>query len=197
MTPPCAPGSPQHRHPSQWRAIRTASWRIPPASRPCPPASSSIAPARRDSATTGFCWPIAPQSGAAFWPSSTSVELAVERAPGLRRSSIAMVVGCVVNEQAMLRLLQPASKEHTRYGVIVATFEQPAWLDLCLRAWNRQVASPSQILVADDRRGPETATVIPRQGAVPVRPDRPGNRLGKCAAVNRAVERAPQLSFEY
>jgi glycosyltransferase involved in cell wall biosynthesis len=97
----------------------------------------------------------------------------------------------------MLRLLQPASKEHTGCAVIVATFDQPAWLDLCLQAWNRQVAAPSQILVADDGSGPETAAVIARQGAVHVRRERRDNRFGKCAAVNRAVERARELGFEY
>jgi glycosyltransferase involved in cell wall biosynthesis len=97
----------------------------------------------------------------------------------------------------MLRLLQASSRKPTRCAVIVATFEQPAWLDLCLRAWSRQVESPCQILVADDGSGPETAAVIARRGAVHVRRERRGNRFGKCATVNRAVERARELGFEY
>jgi glycosyltransferase involved in cell wall biosynthesis len=97
----------------------------------------------------------------------------------------------------MFRLLQPASGKPTRCAVIVATFEQPAWLDLCLRAWSRQVESPCQILVADDGSGPETAAVIARRGALHVRRERRDNRFGKCATVNRAVERARELGFEY
>ncbi|HXN84324.1 MAG TPA: glycosyltransferase [Myxococcales bacterium] len=97
----------------------------------------------------------------------------------------------------MLRLLRHPSTERARLAVIVATFEQPAWLDLCLRAWSRQVASPSQILVADDGSGPETGAVIARRGAVHVRRERRDNRFGKCAAVNGAVERARELGFEY
>jgi glycosyltransferase involved in cell wall biosynthesis len=97
----------------------------------------------------------------------------------------------------MLRLLQASSRKPTRCAVVVATFEQPAWLDLCLQAWSRQVESPCQILVADDGSGPETAAVIARRGAVHVRRERRDNRFGKCATVNRAVERARELGFEY
>jgi glycosyltransferase involved in cell wall biosynthesis len=97
----------------------------------------------------------------------------------------------------MLRLLRGPSGAHIRYAVIVSTFEQPAWLDLCLQAWTRQVAAPCQILVADDGSGPETAAVIARRGAVQIRRERQDNRFGKCAAVNRAVERARDLGFEY
>jgi glycosyltransferase involved in cell wall biosynthesis len=97
----------------------------------------------------------------------------------------------------MLRLLRGPSRAHARYAVIVSTFEQPDWLDLCLQAWGRQVAAPCQILVADDGSGPETAAVIERRGAVQIRRERRDDRFGKCAAVNRAVERARALGFEY
>lgn len=98
----------------------------------------------------------------------------------------------------MLRLLRPpASIDRTRYAVIVSTFEQPRYLDLCLQAWSQQVAAPCQLLVADDGSGPETAAVIARRGAIHVRCERRDDRFGKCTAVNRAIERAAQLGFEY
>lgn len=98
----------------------------------------------------------------------------------------------------MLQLLRAQTpSERTRYAVIVSTFDQARSLDLCLRAWVKQVAAPCQILVADDGSGEETAAVIARWGAIHVRCQRRNNRFGKCAAVNRAVEHAAQLGFEY
>jgi glycosyltransferase involved in cell wall biosynthesis len=84
-----------------------------------------------------------------------------------------------------------------RTAVIVATYEQPRWLDLSLRAWARQQLRPDTVIVADDGSGPETAEVIGRFGAVHVRTARDGNRFGKCGAVNAAVRRALDLRCEF
>jgi glycosyltransferase involved in cell wall biosynthesis len=81
-------------------------------------------------------------------------------------------------------------------AVIVATYDQPRWLDLALRGWARQMRPPSFIVVADDGSGEETRAVIERWGAVHVRQER-GAGFGKCRAVNRAVARARDLGAEY
>ena len=84
-----------------------------------------------------------------------------------------------------------------RTAVIVATYDQPRWLDLSLRAWARQVLRPSFVLVADDGSGPETAEVVRRWGAQHVRRERDGSRFGKCAAVNGAIRRARDVGAEF
>jgi GT2 family glycosyltransferase len=84
-----------------------------------------------------------------------------------------------------------------RTAVIVATYDQPRWLDLSLRAWARQSIPPNQIVVADDGSGPETAEVVRRWRAVHVRTDRDGTRFGKCGAVNAAVRRAIELGCDF
>src|SRR4051812_35514762 len=38
---------------------------------------------------------------------------------------------------------------HVRTAVIVATYDQPRWLELALRAWARQELPPSHVVVAD------------------------------------------------
>src|SRR5207302_391475 len=62
-----------------------------------------------------------------------------------------------------------------RAAVVIATFDQPRWLRLVLRAWQRQGAL---LIVADDGSGPETAEVIRAAGAEHVRLERDGP-LGK------------------
>jgi glycosyltransferase involved in cell wall biosynthesis len=84
-----------------------------------------------------------------------------------------------------------------RTAVIVATYDQPRWLDLSLRAWARQQLRPETVVVADDGSGPETAEVIRRFGAVHVRTARDGDRFGKCGAVNAAVRRALELGCDF
>ena len=84
-----------------------------------------------------------------------------------------------------------------RTAVIVATYDQPLWLDLSLRAWARQRLRPDFILVADDGSGPETAEVVRRWGAQHVRRERDGGRFGKCPAVNGAIRRARELGCEF
>ena len=86
---------------------------------------------------------------------------------------------------------------HVRTAVIVATYEQPRWLDLALRAWARQELRPSCVIVADDGSGPETADVVRRCGAQHVRREREQGRFGKCAAVNAAVRRARELACDF
>ena len=86
---------------------------------------------------------------------------------------------------------------HVRTAVIVATYEQPRWLDLALRAWARQELRPSCVIVADDGSGPETADVVRRWGAQHVRREREQGRFGKCAAVNAAVRRARELACDF
>jgi glycosyltransferase involved in cell wall biosynthesis len=85
---------------------------------------------------------------------------------------------------------------HVRTAVIVATYDQPRWLDLALRAWARQELRPSFVVVADDGSGAETAEVVRRWGAEHVRRERDGGRFGKCPAVNAAVRRARELGCE-
>jgi GT2 family glycosyltransferase len=84
-----------------------------------------------------------------------------------------------------------------RTAVIVATYDQPRWLDLSLHAWARQVVAPDVVIVADDGSGPATAEVVRRWDAVHVRTDRDGNRFGKCGAVNAAVRRAVELGCDF
>src|SRR3981189_2449828 len=71
------------------------------------------------------------------------------------------------------------SSPRVRTAVIVATYEQPRWLDLALRAWARQELPASRVIVADDGSGPETAEVVRKWGAEHLRPQRGGDRFGK------------------
>ena len=77
---------------------------------------------------------------------------------------------------------------HVRTAVIVATYEQPRWLDLALRAWARQELRPSCVIVADDGSGPETADVVRRCGAQHVRREREQGRFGKRGRNRTSVE---------
>src|SRR5690348_233693 len=86
---------------------------------------------------------------------------------------------------------------YVRTAVIVATYEQPRWLDLSLRAWARQRLRPDVVVVADDGSGPETAQIVRRWGAVHARRDRDGSRFGKCPAVNGAIVHARELECEF
>src|SRR5438105_1119152 len=86
---------------------------------------------------------------------------------------------------------------HVRTAILVATYDQPRWLDLALRGWSRQSRRPDTVVVADDGSGPETAEVVGRWGAVHVRRERAGGRFGKCGAVNDAVRRARELGCEF
>lgn len=86
---------------------------------------------------------------------------------------------------------------HVRTAVIVATYDQPRWLDLALRAWARQELRPDRVVVADDGSGPETAAIVRRWGAVHERRERDGSRFGKCPAVNGAIRRAQELGCEF
>ena len=61
---------------------------------------------------------------------------------------------------------------HVRTAILVATYDQPRWLDLALRGWSRQSRRPDTVVVADDGSGPETAEVVGRWGAVHVRRER-------------------------
>jgi len=84
-----------------------------------------------------------------------------------------------------------------RPAVVVATYDQPRFLDLALRAWSGQSVLPARILVADDGSGPETRAVSLSHGAVHVRREREGSHFGKCSAVNGAIRRARELSCDY
>ena len=55
---------------------------------------------------------------------------------------------------------------YVRTAILVATYDQPRWLDLALRGWSRQSRRPDAVVVADDGSGPETAEVVGRWGAV-------------------------------
>ena len=81
-------------------------------------------------------------------------------------------------------------------AIIVATFDQPRWLALALRAWSAQSVRPAQVIVADDGSGGETRAVLEAAGAVHVRIERDGVRFGKCSAVNAAVRRARELGCD-
>ena len=84
-----------------------------------------------------------------------------------------------------------------RTAVVIATFDQPRWLDLALRAWARQTVAPASVVIADDGSGPETAAVIARHGAVHERLERSDGSFGKCRAVNAAVRRARALGCDH
>jgi glycosyltransferase involved in cell wall biosynthesis len=84
-----------------------------------------------------------------------------------------------------------------RTAVIVATYDQPRWLDLSLRAWGRQELRPSFVVVADDGSGLDTAEVVRRWAAQHVRREREAGRFGKCSAVNAAVRRARELGCDF
>ena len=84
-----------------------------------------------------------------------------------------------------------------RTAVVIATFDQPGWLDLALRAWARQTVRPNQLLIADDGSGPATAAVVARHGAGHVRLTRSDASFGKCRAVNAAVRRARELGCDH
>lgn len=84
-----------------------------------------------------------------------------------------------------------------RTAVVIATFDQPRWLDLALRAWSRQTAKPAAIVIADDGSGPETRAVIARWKAEHVRLERTDASFGKCRAVNAAVRRARALGCDH
>ncbi len=86
---------------------------------------------------------------------------------------------------------------HVRTAVIVATYDQPRWLELALRAWARQERPPDRVVVADDGSGPDTAVVVRRFGAAHVRREREAGRFGKCGAVNAAVRRARELGCDF
>ncbi|HWE25177.1 MAG TPA: glycosyltransferase, partial [Myxococcales bacterium] len=84
-----------------------------------------------------------------------------------------------------------------RTAVIVATYDQPRWLDLSLRAWAHQMVGPDLVVVADDGSGATTAEVVKRWDSVHVRMERDGARFGKCGAVNAAVRRAVALGCDF
>lgn len=84
-----------------------------------------------------------------------------------------------------------------RTAVVIATFDQPRWLDLALLAWARQTARPAALVIADDGSGPETAAVVQRHGAAHVRLERKDGSFGKCRAVNAAVRRARELGCDH
>src|SRR6266481_7006723 len=86
---------------------------------------------------------------------------------------------------------------HVRTAVIVATYDQPRWLELALRAWARQERPPDRVVVADDGSGPDTAVVVRRFGAAHGRREREAGRFGKCGAVNAAVRRARELGCDF
>jgi len=65
------------------------------------------------------------------------------------------------------RLTGPATA-----AVIVATYNQPAWLDLCLTGLARQSCPPTEVVVADDGSTPETGELCERwkaSGRLPIR----------------------------
>ncbi len=82
-------------------------------------------------------------------------------------------------------------------AVIVATFDQPRWLRLALRAWARQSVKPERVVVADDGSGPQTRAVVTIGGAEHVWLPHEPDRFGKCRAVNAAVRRARELGCDH
>src|SRR6476619_5866971 len=82
-------------------------------------------------------------------------------------------------------------------AVVIATYEQPRWLRLVLRAWASADVRPQRLIVADDGSGPETAAVVREAGAEHVRVEREADRFGKCRAVNAGVRRARELGCDH
>jgi GT2 family glycosyltransferase len=85
--------------------------------------------------------------------------------------------------------------------VIVATYEQPRYLDLVLRALEQQSAPDFGILVADDGSGPATRQVVAEarvRGRLRIQHLwQPNRGFRKCRSLNRAVAaaRADYLVF--
>src|SRR5438309_1508616 len=52
---------------------------------------------------------------------------------------------------------------HVRTAILVATYDQPRWLDLALRGWSRQPRRPDTVVVADDGSRPAPAGTAPRR----------------------------------
>lgn len=77
-----------------------------------------------------------------------------------------------------------------KLDVVIATFDEPRWLEKCLWGYSVQTHGSFGVIVADDGSGPETAVVVERAASagLPVRhvwhEDR-GYR--KCEILNRAV----------
>lgn len=84
-----------------------------------------------------------------------------------------------------------------RTAVVIATFDQPRWLDLALRAWSHQTEPPAAVVIADDGSGPETRAVVERWGASHARVERTDASFGKCRAVNAAVRQARSLGCDH
>lgn len=84
-----------------------------------------------------------------------------------------------------------------RTAVVIATYEQPRWLALSLRAWARQTVKPAELVVADDGSGPSTREVVERAGARHVWLPRESDRFGKCRVVNAGVRRARALACDH
>jgi len=113
--------------------------------------------------------------------------------------------GCATQPHSPCQSAFEERREKTRATVhqacappsIVATYEQPRWLDLSLRAWARQSLRPDAVIVADDGSGPATAEVVRRWNAVHVRTERDGSRFGKCGTVNAASAAPHRLGCDF
>ncbi|WP_460274213.1 glycosyltransferase [Celeribacter sp. ULVN23_4] len=80
-----------------------------------------------------------------------------------------------------------------RSEIIIATYNKPSYLRLCLQTCLEQTSPATSICLADDGSGPETAelveTVRQSSGDVEIRHSwHEDNGFRKCAALNKAIE---------
>ncbi len=93
------------------------------------------------------------------------------------------------------------AREGGGIGVILATYDQPAYLELALLAYSRQSRCPDEIVVADDGSGSETAEVVEamaRRTGLPLTHVRhPDRGFRKTTILNRAIRASvsPYLVF--
>lgn len=93
------------------------------------------------------------------------------------------------------------SGTNPRAAVIVATYSQPEWLELCLAGLARQSRLPDEVWVADDGSGPQTREVcerFARSGRLPVEHvwhEDAGFRKGAICNAAARRSRAEQLLF--
>lgn len=76
-------------------------------------------------------------------------------------------------------------------SVILSTYNQPKWLELCLLAWNQQTYRNFEVIIADDGSSEETAHLIKKirtEVGYPIKHIwHEDNGFQKCAILNKAT----------
>lgn len=80
-------------------------------------------------------------------------------------------------------------------GVVITTYNAPAWLEKVLLGYEAQSAKDFRVIVADDGSGPETGAVIERfkaRGKLTIdHVWHPDNGFQKCVILNKAIAQTP------